>query len=175
MCNDKCFEVKINTDKIISKLNDIKKFFSDLTPFLKLIRVKLLNAITENFETEGKSSGEKWKDWSDTYKKWKIKTWKSCSQTANPLILTSSADLRQSIRGKIDGEKLTIGTAMEYAAIHNFGSKKTVQKTSKKGTSFSCKLNMTKREFMRFSPQTFEELLEDLNEEAEARLQKCCN
>ncbi|MGN0015434.1 MAG: hypothetical protein ACI37T_08465, partial [Candidatus Gastranaerophilaceae bacterium] len=74
MSNDKYFEVKINTKEIVSKLREIKKDFTELTPFLKIIRVKLLAAISDNFKTEGKSSGEKWKDWSDTYKKWKIKT-----------------------------------------------------------------------------------------------------
>ncbi|MGN0013825.1 MAG: phage virion morphogenesis protein [Candidatus Gastranaerophilaceae bacterium] len=175
MSNDKCFKVKINANEIVSKLNALKQEFTDLTPFLKLISVKLLGAIDDNFATEGKSSGEKWKDWSDTYKKWKIKTWKSNSKTANPLILTSKANLWDSIRGEIEGNKLTIGSAMEYAAIHNFGLKKTVQKKNKKGTSFSCDMNMPQREFMRFSSETFEEILEDINEEALDRIQKHCN
>ena len=156
MSNDKCFEVKINANEIVSKLNALKQEFTDLTPFLKLISVKLLGAIVDNFKTEGKSSGEKWKDWSDTYKKWKIKSWKG----GTPLILTSSTDLKNSIIDEIEGNKLTIGTAMEYAAIHNFGHKER---------------NMPQREFIRFGRKTFEEILEDINEEAEERLQKHCN
>ena len=172
MSNDKCFEVKINSDDIVKRLLEIKEEFTDMKPFLNLIAVKLQSAIIDNFETEGKSSGEKWKEWSDTYKKWKIKSWKSKSENAEPLILTSSALLRDSIKDNVEGNKLTIGTASEYAAIHNFGLKKTVQKTNKKGTSFSCDMNMPQREFMRFSPQTLEELLEDLNEEVKKRLQQ---
>lgn len=165
MSNDKYFEVKINTKEIVNKLNEIKKDFSNLTPFLQIIDIQLRNAIDDNFATEGTSSGEKWKEWSDTYKKWKIKNHKG-----NDLILNSSADLRQSIISEIEGNKLTIGTPMEYAAIHNFGLKKTLQKNNKKGTSFSCDMNMPKREYMRFSPQTFEELLEELNDYAQKKL-----
>lgn len=165
MSNDKYFEVKINTEEIVNKLNEIKKDFSNLTPFLQIIDIQLRNAIDDNFATEGTSSGEKWKEWSDTYKKWKIKNY-----GVKAKILSSRANLRGSIKGEIENDKLTIGTAMEYAAIHNFGLKKTVQKNNKKGTSFSCDMNMPKREYMRFSPQTFEELLEELNDYARKKL-----
>ena len=52
---------------------------------------------------------------------------------------------------------MTIGTAKEYAAIHNFGHEKR---------------NMPQREFFRFSEETMDDLLEDLNDYAKELVEK---
>lgn len=139
------FEVKFNNKEIIGKLTELSKKFSNLTPFLKIIRVKLLKEIDENFATEGVSAGEKWKEWSEKYKRYRIKNY------GGGLILNRSGALRRSFTSTIKDKKLTIGTAKEYAAIHNFGHEKR---------------NMPQREFFRFSEETMDDLLEDLNDYA---------
>ncbi len=80
------FEVKFNNKEIIGKLTELSKKFS-MTPFLKIIRVKLPKEIDENFATEGVVSGEKWKEWS---KKYRIKNF------GNDLILNLASELRRS-------------------------------------------------------------------------------
>ncbi len=145
------FEVKFNNKEIIGKLTELSKKFSNLTPFLKIIRVKLLKEIDENFATEGVASGEKWKEWSGKYKKYRIKNF------GNGLILNLSGELRRSFTSIIEDKKLTIGTAKEYAAIHNFGHEKR---------------NMPQREFFRFSEETMDDVLEDLNDYAKELVEK---
>ena len=80
------FEVKFNNKEIIGKLTELSKKFS-MTPFLKIIRVKLLKEIDENFATEGVVSGEKWKEWSKKYR---------IINFGNDLILNLASELRRS-------------------------------------------------------------------------------
>ena len=146
MAKDKeAIVIKFNQKEVVNKLNELSKKFVP-APFLKIIRETLIHEIKENFETEGTSSGEKWKAWSTKYKKHMVKIGKPGNK-----ILTDSAFLKNSFKGEISGDKLTIGTAVEYAAIHNFGH------TKKK---------MPKRPFLRFSKETMEGILEDLNAQA---------
>lgn len=135
------FEVALNKDEIVGKLMELSKRFSNLTPFLKIIRTKLLFEIDRNFETEGKSSGEKWKEWSEKYKKYRIKYFGSSG--GQILNRSGNSGLRGSFTSILENEKLTIGTAKKYAAIHNFGHDKK---------------NMPQREFFRFSENSLEEL-----------------
>lgn len=144
------FEVKFNNNEVIGKLTELSKKFSNLTPFLKIIRVKLLKEIDENFATEGVASGEKWKEWSGRYKKYRIKHF------GGGQILSRSGELRRSLTSILEKKKLTIGTAKEYAAIHNFGHDGK---------------NMPQREFFRFSETSMDELLEDLNNHAKEILE----
>ncbi|MGN0192992.1 MAG: phage virion morphogenesis protein [Candidatus Gastranaerophilaceae bacterium] len=146
MAKDKeAIVIKFNRKEVVNKLNKLSKKFVP-APFLKIIRETLIHEIKENFATEGTSSGEKWKAWSTKYKKHMVKIGKPGNK-----ILTDSAFLKNSFIGEISGNKLTIGTAVEYAAIHNFGH------TKKK---------MPKRPFLRFSDATMEGILEDLNAQA---------
>lgn len=146
MAKDKeAIVIKFNRKEVVNKLNELSKKFVP-APFLKIIRETLIHEIKENFKTEGTSSGEKWKAWSTKYKKHMVKIGKPGNK-----ILTDSALLRSSFKGEISGNKLTIGTAVEYAAIHNFGH---------------TKKNMPKRPFLRFSKETMEGILEDLNAQA---------
>ena len=148
-----CFEVEFNNEQITQKLENLKKSFSDLAPFFKIIRTNLLNEIEENFNTEGTNSGEKWAEWSEKYKKLRIKLGKS----STGVILSDSGQLRESFFGEIEANKLTIGTAKEYAAIHNFGHDKK---------------NMPQREYFRFSDNAIDGLLADINDYAKELLTK---
>lgn len=149
----KYFEVKYNVEEFQKKFGEIRKNFTDLTPFLKIIRVKLLLALQENFSTEGTSLGAKWQAWSEKYKKLRIKHGKS----GDGVILSDTGLLRKSFKGVIEDKKLTIGTAIEYAAIHNFGHPQR---------------KMPKREYFKFTEQTINEVLEDINDTAKELLEK---
>ena len=52
----KYFEVKYNIEEFQKKFGEIRKNFTDLTPFLKIIRVKLLFAMQENFSCQQRAS-----------------------------------------------------------------------------------------------------------------------
>lgn len=98
------FEVALNKDEIVNKLTELSKRFSNLTPFLKIIRVKLLYEIDRNFEKEGKSSGEKWKEWSEKYKKYRIKYFGS--NGGQILNRSGNSGLRGSFTSVLENEKL---------------------------------------------------------------------
>lgn len=164
---DKYFETEFNRKEVIEKLKCLNKKFSNVKPFLKIIRKSLLNDIDTNFQTEGTSSGEKWKEWSSKYKKLRIKygakikndkkllstkDFKEKQGKFKDKILTLQGHLRKSFTSKIDNNSLIIGTAKEYAAAHNFGY---------------SKRNLPKREFFRFSDETIGDILEEINEFAQ--------
>lgn len=138
----KYFEAKLNSKEVTDTLKLYAKEVGDLSPALRISRRMLLNAIDQNFETEGTSSGEKFKGWSDGYKAWRKKKGKTDSK-----ILHFDGNLRKSISSKITREELIIGTPMEYAAAHNFGY---------------APHNLPQREFMRISEETKNELLGEI-------------
>lgn len=140
--SEKYFVIKIkNQQNLVNKIKQYAGRAGQLKPFLKWLDVKLRGGIEENFLTEGRYSGEKWQEWSEKYKKWRIKHY------GGGQILTREGNLRESITSILEDDKLIIGTAKEYAAIHNFGHKKR---------------NMPKREYFRFSSENLKEIKEDL-------------
>lgn len=145
--SEKYFEIKVEEMKnLADRLKELAAEYKDnFRQFLKIIDVKLRAAIDENFLTEGKSLGQKWAEWSEKYKKWRIKHY------GGGQILTREGNLRESFVSEIEDNSLTIGTAKEYAAIHNFGHKKK---------------KMPQREYFVFTDKTIEEVLEDLNDYA---------
>lgn len=139
---NKYFEAKLNSKEVTDTLKRYAKEVGDLNPALRISRRMLLNAIDQNFETEGTSSGEKFKEWSDGYKAWRKKKGKTDSK-----ILHFDGNLRKSMSSKITREELIIGTPKEYAAAHNFGY---------------APRNLPQREFMRISEEVKNELLGEI-------------
>lgn len=162
---DKFFKVEINEKEIIKFLNAKAKQFKNLTPLMKTARVFLKNTVDKNFETQGEHTGEKWEEWSDSYKKWRMKNGKSGN-----LILTLDGHLRRDVRAKSGADYAMVGVNKIYAALHNFGCTKTIKKTSKNGKRFSCKMNAKKREFMRLDDKARENLLAELYIKSEEML-----
>lgn len=139
----KHFEVKMNDKEIQNKLLEYSKTAGDLKPALRIARRILLNAINDNFESEGVASGEKWDEWSDGYYKVREKLGK-----ADGKILQLSGDLVRSINSRITNDSLIIGTAKEYAAAQNFG--------------YSPR-NLHSREFMKINDWTKEKILGEVS------------
>lgn len=154
---DKFFTYGFKVKDVVKFLNDIQKEIQDLTPLMKVARRFLKKTVDENFETSGTHTGEKWKEWSEKWKKQRIKMGRGSGK-----ILNLEGELRRSIKAKHGKDFAQVGTASEYAAIHNFGFNGTVQKKSKKGKLFSAKLNMPKREFMRLNDAAKDELYAEL-------------
>lgn len=138
--SEKYFEGKLNTKEVVKKLEELSKKVSDLKPLLRVCRRVLLNDIDENFETEGKASGDKWQELNEDYLEYKQK------KKAVDKILQFGGDLRTKLSDSVTDRSLIIGSALEYAAIHNFGMEN----------------KMPKREFMRFSDYQLEDLIAEL-------------
>lgn len=138
----KYFEAKLNSKEVTDALERYAKEVGDLKPALRISRRLLLNAIDENFETEGESSGKKFEGWSDTYAEWRKE-----HKHGDGKILNLEGILRKSMSSKITREELIIGTAEEYAAAHNFGY---------------APRNLDQREFMRISEDVKENILGEI-------------
>ena len=164
---EKYFEIDIDEKKtIVKKLQEFAEKISNFKPIFEKIDVLLNEALLDNFLTEGKSLGQKWQEWSEKYKKWRIKHY------GGGQILTREGNLRESFVSDYDENRLTIGTAKEYAAIHNFGGKieyKRQIRKSKKGKNFvvnAYSTDMPKREYFAFSDQTMKDVLQEIEDYA---------
>ena len=159
--SDKFFTSNFNAKEVTKFLQQQADKLGDLTPLMKVARKKLRDIVMKNFETEGTASGEKWKAWSEAYKKARLKMGKGSGK-----ILTLSGELRRSIKAKSGKDYAQVGTASVYAAMHNFGYDDYIKRRTKNGTT-KYKLKMPKREFIRISQAQQEDLLSDLIIEAE--------
>ncbi len=161
------FLTKINDKEITKFLDSAYRKLKDLTPLMKTARVFMKKLIDDNFETQGEATGAKWQEWSDGWKKRRIKMGKGSGK-----ILNLDGFLRKSFTAKSNNNSAIVGTNNKYAAIHNFGFKGTVNKKSKKGKAFKTKLTMPKREFMRINDTYKDELFAELFIKSEEMLLK---
>ena len=138
------FKVKFESKAVTDFLKDAAKKLSDLTPLMKEARVFLKKTVDENFETEGTYTGDKWKPWSESWKKRRLQMGISPNR-----LLHFGGVLRNSIRAYSNNNEAGVGTNMDYAAAHNFGFKGKVSKKSKLNKEFTANMFLPKREFMR--------------------------
>lgn len=95
-------------------------------PFLKAVGETLVSSIQGHFSTHGAWSGneatpfeggsQRWRPVSTSYARQKAKSKKSPTN-----ILLWTGRLRNSIGWQLNGDGITIGTNVSYAAIHQFG------------------------------------------------------
>lgn len=109
-------------------LNAVVQNITNPQPVLNEIGQMMLASVKENFEVGGAYSSpdsiiggnKKWKPLSKTTKKIKARQGKKGPYQ----ILADSGRLRDSITSKADKVSVTVGTNVEYAAVHQFGAKK---------------------------------------------------
>jgi len=89
----------------IAHLQKLGKTAKNLTPLHRHIGNILQNSIEESFESEASPFGEAWK-----------KSKKESGKT-----LTDSGTLSSSFTTDADGEGVSVGTNLVYAAVHHFG------------------------------------------------------
>lgn len=109
-------EMKCNYKEINNKLLKLQERAQNMRPLMKSAALIMKNYVDENFETEGKNSGEKWKEWTDEYKEHREKIGRG-----NGKIMSLEGELRESITSTVTDEEAMVGSNKEYAAIHNFG------------------------------------------------------
>ena len=146
--SEKIIKIKNNNKEINEKLNELAKRAKNLKPALREIGHIMQHYVSENFETEGRQSGEKWADWKDSYKDYRKKINKGNGQ-----ILQLFGELKESIDYKTSNDEVILGTDKDYARIHNEGG--FVRKRGGKGL-----FEMPKREYMKWTPE-LEELVAD--------------
>lgn len=109
-------KLEIDNKEVRKMLLDIAERVKNPKKLLRPVGHVIRNYIDENFETEGKNSGEKWQDWSDVYK-----AHRQYIGRGDGKILQLEGELRQKIEDKVTNDSVIVGTNQDYAAIHNFG------------------------------------------------------
>ncbi len=121
-------ELQFDDSQVKQLLNAVVRNMTNPQPALHRIGEVIKAGIKDNFEEGGAYSSpdnliggsKKWKPLSPVTKKIKARQGKKGPYQ----ILVDSARLRNSINSKTDKESVEIGTNVEYAAIHHFGSQK---------------------------------------------------
>lgn len=108
-------EIKLDNKLIQNKLLDLAKKTENLRPLMKNLAGILSFSTEENFKEEGRP---KWKEWSETTKKYRKKVKKYPGQ-----ILQLNGNLASSVTTYYDDNSAVIGSNLPYAAIHQLGGK----------------------------------------------------
>ena len=138
--SDDTLKLTTNLKEINDKFLELIKRVEKLKPILREIAHEMQSYVDENFETEGRYSGEKWEDWSDEYREQREKAGRGQGR-----IMTLEGELRESVESKVTNDSIQVGTNKEYARIHNEGGN--VKKRN--GGTF----DMPKRTFMEWTPK----------------------
>lgn len=101
-------EYSIKDMEVKTATKDLTDRLSNPRPALKECGMVLLRSVSKNFKSGGRPG--KWKK--------SIRAKESGGQT-----LVDTARLKNSITMQVEGKKLTVGTNVVYAAIHDFGGK----------------------------------------------------
>ncbi|MGV2107822.1 phage virion morphogenesis protein [Agrobacterium vitis] len=112
--------------------------------FYKNVGEHLLNSVKENFENESAPDGSRWKTLSQATRDQREKKYGHAPTT----ILRASGDLMTSINAESDDNQVRIGSALVYAAIHQFGG----------DAGRGGKVNIPARPYLGLSPADEEEI-----------------
>lgn len=112
------FDARLDDAAAQERLAGLVARLEDKTGFLNVVGDELLHSTRDRFASQQGPDGTPWKPLS----KGAIRARERKGQT--PIqILTASSYLRSSINKQVDGDTLSIGTPVPYAAIHQFGGK----------------------------------------------------
>ena len=136
-------EIKIDSQEVEHKLQEIAKKTSDLKPLMKNIAGIFASAAEDNFAEEGRP--DKWQDLSKVTKKLREKKGKWPGQ-----ILQVSGQLASSINTYYDNNSAIIGSNLEYAAIHQLGGQAGRNK----------KVTVLARPYLKLTDEDFEEIMD---------------
>lgn len=112
--------------ELVASLGSIKKKMADLTPAMAKARVLMLSSVNRNFDAGGRPAP--WKPLAASTIRQKARLGGSSKiligaghYSKAGGFQTGGGSLKRSITGKIYPRKLTIGTSIPYARIHQFG------------------------------------------------------
>jgi phage virion morphogenesis protein len=113
------FRNKEELDRLQEKLKNPQKMLESIGNYL-------VSVISESFENEKSPDGKAWKPLSQTVKNSKKERMRKLralekGEDYKRKILHESGTLAQDFKPHVEGNKLTIGTNLIYAAIHQFG------------------------------------------------------
>jgi phage virion morphogenesis protein len=106
-------ECRIDDREVTRTLERLARKVADLSPVMREISGVMLDAVHDNFATEGSRTGNPWKK--------SKRSIRDAGQT-----LQDTQRLYRSIQAHSDAHGAVVGTNVAYAAAHHFGVNKTV-------------------------------------------------
>ena len=112
---------KISLNELIKDIDSTIKQCENLHPLLDRVADKIYHKSMDSFDKESSPFGEKWQPLAKTT----LKNKKSNKILRDTGVLQSSINARQKLQKSKEGiqGKVSIGTNLEYAKIHQFGGK----------------------------------------------------
>lgn len=95
-------------------LGELRVRLEDKAPLLRIFGVLMMASVMRTFREEGSPAG--------SWPRLALSTLRKKGYTTRHKLLVLSGRLRSSIKPKVSGSVLTIGTALVYAAVQQFGS-----------------------------------------------------
>ena len=117
----------VGMKKLMEKVKHGKNSLMDLTPFWDSVGMVMVKRTMRHFQQEQSPEGVKWKPLSAA----RIRQRNKRHKGGRMKILTDTGELRRSVAYKAFKSRVIFGSALKYAAIHQFGGTVTVRK---KGT-----------------------------------------
>lgn len=156
-------QVTLDDRDVMAKLAEVAARGKNLEPALAGFGDYLVLVTRDRFETEQDPDGKPWKPLSVF----------TLMLKKGSGILTESTDLRNSFHRQADSISVRMGTDRPYAALHQFGLKKTLNirshtRKGKTGTAVvkahTRKVDMPARPFLGFTDQDRVELIETIKD-----------
>lgn len=139
-------EIKIDNQEVNQRLLELAQRGENLRPLMKNIAGVFAYSTEENFANEGRP--DKWLDLSERTKKQRKKSGHWPGQ-----ILQVEGRLASSITTQYDNESATIGSNLDYAAIHQLGGQ------AGKNNSVS----IPARPYLKLTEDNFEDIFIEIN------------
>lgn len=127
-------KIETNIQALQKVLNNAAHQFNDTTPLMKMLAGELQSKVAENFTQEGRP------------------TWQPLKHR-NGQILKDSGTLEKSIRTAYNRHQAEVGTNVDYAPVHQFGTKHAGRNRN---------TVIPARPFLSLTPQDESELLDDV-------------
>ena len=108
-------EIKIDDSELNALLSTVRRKFSDLTPLTADVSVRMLSAVHENFEKEGRPP------WDSLAESTKEQRRKKGHANAPILNIHGSSGLLGSVQPDYSDNYASVGSNKVYAAIHQLG------------------------------------------------------
>ena len=107
----------VGMKKLMEKVKHGKDSLLDLTPFWQSVGMIMVKQTLRNFQNEQSPEGVKWKPLSAA----RIRQRNKRHKGGRMKILTDTGELRRSVAYKAFKSRVIFGSALKYAATHQFG------------------------------------------------------
>ena len=106
------FKVELNLSKVENTINNLSTF--NMATLLDNVGSLVETQSQDRFESKTDVEGKQWQEWSPKYKK----------SERGIDILRNTQRLFGSINYQVKGNKVEVGSNVEYSAVHNYGYEK---------------------------------------------------